>query len=156
MTKLSDAVHWNCSVLVICTSFLLTVTPPFPGGLTGSGSALAFCKWQLMDITIQITDNKYHRIKMCDYADKPTLSIGKECSPLLHIMEGCLCSMYSPCPRGFGSRLSPWSITLYISYRRWWSQFSTQKQSIVNRFMIVNITVSSVLTSMLLNSLWQG
>lgn len=58
-----------------------------------------------------------------DECDKPTLSIGKECSSLLHIFWLCLCSMYSPCTRGFGSRLSPRlsGVCSYISYSesRW-------------------------------------
>lgn len=46
--------------------------------------------------------------------------MGKACSVLLHVKWLCLCSMYSPCPRGFGSRLFPRlrGVYSYISCRR--------------------------------------
>ena len=71
-----------------------------------------------------------------DECDKPTLSIGKECSSLLHIVWLCLCSMYSPCTRGFGSRLSPRlrCVRSYISYREaQWKHNIRESSSLIIR-----------------------
>lgn len=68
-----------------------------------------------------LLDDTEREVSFCckDQRNQHTLSIGKERSPFLHVRGPCLCSMYSPCPKGFGSRLSPRlrGIRSYISYR---------------------------------------